>query len=151
MSRGGVDPIELEPENVAAHRELGAALLRRGDDNEAISALEQATELAGGHPLAQLGYAYAKAGREADARRILEDVDSMPERDNYASAAGLTDLLVALGDLEAAVARVESDFERRDFSISLIRCGLEWGTLRSEPRIRSLMGRIEGSMASRLP
>lgn len=67
--------IELEPHYFMAYWGLGWALIQQGDSEAASAALRQGQALGGGtETIAALCHAYAKAGREEEARQLLAEL-----------------------------------------------------------------------------
>jgi tetratricopeptide (TPR) repeat protein len=106
--------IALNPNLPLGYDALGWALVDSGRPAEAIEPLERAVLLGDGRwlALANLGRAYALAGRETDARAVLERLN----RDwghtgfgHFASAA----VHLALGEREPALQRLEQVYRLR--------------------------------------
>jgi serine/threonine-protein kinase len=106
--------IDLHPTLALGYDALGWALVDAGRPAEAIEPLEKAVAIADGRwlALANLGRAYAFAGRRHDARAVLARL----ERDwgelgfgNFAMAA----VHLALDEREAALARLEQVYRLR--------------------------------------
>lgn len=64
----------FDPSFAAAHLLLGRAYLQKGSHTQAISKLQSPTTLSGDSPiyLAQVGVAYAAAGRTAEALAVID-------------------------------------------------------------------------------
>src|SRR5262249_49407706 len=70
------DSVRLNPQFARSHAELGKLLLKQGDIDRAIPELKTATELDPNDsgPFYQLGQAYRKKGRKAEADEMLARV-----------------------------------------------------------------------------
>ena len=74
----GLKAVEFEATLPVAHFVLGRAYAKIGECELAIEALTEAVRIAGSIPRFEgsLGYAYARAGRRADADAILDRIRS---------------------------------------------------------------------------
>jgi Flp pilus assembly protein TadD len=93
---------ELAPDYPVSHFVLGTAYVGKGMHAEAVEAHERMAELAPRwRPM--LGVTYALAGREADARAILEEQYASYQREPSSwTAMGLAIVHTALGDRDDA-------------------------------------------------
>jgi tetratricopeptide (TPR) repeat protein len=109
---------------------------------EGQAALEQARALAPGNTesLAMLGYAYAVAGRRADALNVLDQRNEHSKRE-YASPLGAALIYVGLGENENALEWLKRAVDARSvsplFNIPPIR-----DSLRSDQRFTDLLRRM---------
>lgn len=67
------EALQLSPMLDLAHLQRGHALLQKGMYDEALAAMQRATELGGGRDAPHLAYAHALAGDTSTARRMLAD------------------------------------------------------------------------------
>jgi tetratricopeptide (TPR) repeat protein len=106
-----------------------------GDVEGAIELHRQAVELSAGAPLflSGLAYAYAKAGREEEARDILAELE-MPFHRARVHAG--------LGEVETAIDLLEQAFEARTSHLMYINRGPQFDPLRGDDRFEALIERM---------
>jgi TolB-like protein/Flp pilus assembly protein TadD len=133
--------LEKDPDFVHGHLGLGSAYTLRGNLRDGIRALESAATLSRRNPthLARLGHAYAVAGKEHEASKILEELHAC-SRHRYVSPVGIALVHVGLGDKEKALAWLEKAYRVRDFDLVTRNPRLD--PLRTEPRFQALMRRV---------
>jgi TolB-like protein/Flp pilus assembly protein TadD len=133
--------LDRDPDFVHAHLGLGSAYTLRGDLRKGIRALESAAKLSRRNPthLTRLGHAYAVAGKEREARTILEELHSRARR-QYVSPVGIALVHLGLGDKEEALVWLEKAYQVRDFDLVTRNPRLD--PLRTEPRFQDLMRRV---------
>jgi DNA-binding winged helix-turn-helix (wHTH) protein/Flp pilus assembly protein TadD len=127
------------------HFELGATLARMGRFDDAIGEFEAAVRT---HPQgnprfkAYLGYACAAAGRPADARKILDDLESLSKQ-QYISAFGFALIYDALGEKELVLAALKHAYDDRALEFSqMSQVYPPFKSVASDPRFQELMRRI---------
>ena len=131
--------IELDAEFAFAHLALGYVYLGKSMYEDAFAEMEQATEPGGDTTLdvlPHLGYAYARAGRTAEAQAILRELEAT-------EYGFFPELYVALGQKDKALAQYEAAFEKRDRRLLLLQCRPEYDGLQDEPRFQELLRRID--------
>lgn len=133
--------LEIDPHFAVAHFELGRAYAQERRYEEAIGQFKRAIELAGhlGAFDANLAYVYALAGRTAEARRILTDLEGR-QAQNPSAAGGIALVYVGLRDHDAAMAWLNKAYEAHFNPSELTRPA--WDPLRSDPRFKDLLHRI---------
>jgi TolB-like protein len=134
--------LAMEPGFVLAYFNLGRAYSQTGMHREAIAELKQARELSGESPAMtmQLGYAYAMAGKKAEARQMLAALDKVA-RKGYVPAFYAGAIYTGLRDNEQAFRWLRRAYdERSDYMVHLPK---EPATdpLRSDPRFDALVPR----------
>jgi len=92
---------------------MGASLVKTGRPGEAVAALEKAVALSHRAPayLTYLGVSHAEAGRVAEARGVLAELDAA-SRAGYVPPAAFTFIHAALGETDRAfeyLARARED------------------------------------------
>ena len=133
---------EMFPTFFLPHMALGSALVETGDAARGVAELEQAWKLqpmplVGSH----LGYAYVKAGRVDDARRMLSTLtDESKER--YVPAYKIAILHAALGDKDNAFARLEQAYRDRSWWLVWLNVDPMVDSLRSDARLTGLRRRV---------
>jgi Flp pilus assembly protein TadD len=143
--------LELEPRYANAHYLRGWVLLRRGDADAARAAFRTAIAIAGDHPreyLAGLAAADVAAGREAEARRILAELEATRTADED-SGQPLVWALVALGRTDEAFRILEQDFENRSVCFYLFDLVNHWflAPLRADARLQALFAQARLPLA----
>jgi tetratricopeptide (TPR) repeat protein len=135
--------LAMDPNFLRAHMILGLAHEQKRTYPEAIAELESARRLSEDGPfyVASLGHAYAAAGRTADARRCLEDLNAMARR-RFVESQQIGLVHVGLGEKEAALTLLEKGEEERGVEMMNIGFDRRWDPLRSNPRFRQLMSRL---------
>ncbi len=125
--------LESEPEHAWTWWGLGRACTHAGRHPEAIAALEKARDLANDDPviLAQLGYAYARAGERARAEKVLESLQSRPGGGGTLAYAAAI-VCAGMGRREAAITRLLEVCAARHPMALWIRVEPEFETLRSD-------------------
>ncbi len=125
--------LESEPEHGYTWWGLGRTYTHVGRHVDAIAALEKARDLSGGDPIivAQLGYAYARAGERARAENVLEGLEARPTQGGaIAYAEAIVD--AGLGERQAAISRLLEVCAARHPMALWIRVEPEFEGLRSD-------------------
>jgi tetratricopeptide (TPR) repeat protein len=134
--------LELEPHFVESRRGLGLLHAFLGDFDAALPELERAVTLAPDvETSACLGYALALAGREIEARAILEEIEitgNRPYMDSYARCL----IHLGLGDHDRALECLERAYEERSWQLVWLGSWPLFDPLRPTPRFRTLMARV---------
>jgi tetratricopeptide (TPR) repeat protein len=135
--------LAMDPNFLRAHMILGLALEQKRAYPEAIAELETARRLSedGPYYVASLGHAYAAAGRIAEARRCLEDLNAMARR-RFVDSEQIGLVHVGLGENEAVFALLEKGEEERGVEMMNIGYDRRWDPLRSDPRFVDLLKRL---------
>ena len=137
------ESIAREPNSFGAYRTLTAVSCLRRDAESALASAPRALELSGGHPWAigDLGWAYAIAGRVAEARTQLAIVnaDNVRNGRNWAYASIIH---AELGDIDLAFESLERAFERREPLLMAIARWPGFAPLWGDPRLDDLKRRI---------
>ena len=136
---------QLIPDFAPLHYWRGLSQARAGLDAEAVASLERLIAMAGRTPMALSGLAtvHALAGREAEARSLLAEYEALG-RERYASAYYPAQVLVALGEHDAAFAALERALEERVHWLAAMRVDPSLAALNGDPRFASLLARVEG-------
>jgi tetratricopeptide (TPR) repeat protein len=135
--------LSMEPGRPNTYYELGVTYVLKGDIRAAIPQFEQAiTHSSKQNPRfrAYLAYAYAMAGNTREARRILEELLNLRER-QYVSLFGIALIHDALGEKAAALTALEGASREHAVEFIQLRQYPPFRTLVGEPRYRDLMGR----------
>lgn len=136
--------LDLEPTYWAAWNFLGRAYVMKHMYKEAIEAFEKSVALRGrgNINLATLAYAFAKAGRRAEALKLVAELETKIKKSGQRNAYGLAIAYTGLGDKEKAFAVLESAYEQRQAGIFLLNSEPLVEPLRADPRFRNLLLRI---------
>ena len=131
--------LELHPNSPLSHESLGWTLVDAGRPAEAIAPLERAMALGGRWwPLANLGRAYALAGRPDDARRVLDRL-RREWGDRPPGGMAVSAVYIALGKIDSAFVWLERDFQGKGGKLSFIHVFEAWAPLRGDPRFVRLI------------
>jgi tetratricopeptide (TPR) repeat protein len=131
------------PASPRAYSTLGWALIFQGEHAAGIESLERASWLASNSTLfsAQLGQACAITGNVERARNILQQLHDRAARE-FVSPYHFAYVYAGLGEADAAMDCLERAFERRSGAIYGIKGSFLFRNLRSHPRFKSLLQRM---------
>jgi Tfp pilus assembly protein PilF len=135
--------IAMEPTFAPARNDLARSLTQCGRYPEAIEEFLAAAELSGGDPRshAGLGYAYALAGRESDAREVLAALTERA-RGLTVSSHAIAVIHVALGEHREAFEWLDRACREHDRALVWARVHPRLDPLRSDPRFAELLRRV---------
>ena len=134
--------IDLDPNYFLAHVVLGGASAQKGQMPEAIRELEKATLLAEcNQSLGELGHGYAVLGKRQEAQKVADRLIGEWNR-SHVGAYDIALVYVGLGDKDQAVAWLEKAYEDRTFFMVILKVEPELDTLRSDPRFKDLLHRM---------
>jgi hypothetical protein len=93
--------------------------------------------------LADLGYAYATAGRGPEAQRMLDQVNQL-SRQKFVPADAMGHIYVGLGEKGKAFEWLEKGYERHSLGLGGVDLKVDpvWDPLRSDPRFAALLRRM---------
>jgi len=120
--------------------------------SDAIAALETAARPATGHNTrieAHLGYAYAAAGRMADARAVLNEL-AAHGREQYVSSFGIALIHDRLGEQAPALAALRRAYQDHAVEFAMADQYPPFTTIAAEPAFQTIMrhvGRPEAGTA----
>jgi adenylate cyclase len=142
--------IDLDPDLVPGHEILGQIYEDRGKLDEAIAEYRKANELESTPAnFAMLAHAYAKTGRVAEARKILDKLTDLSAQ-RYVGAYPLAIVHLALGEKEEALRLLERSFAERDFLLQglfgSIKIDKRLDPLRNDPRFQKLVERFDAGI-----
>jgi TolB-like protein len=135
--------IELDPELALGRFSFGRPLSQKGMHEEAIAEIKQSVQLSGGNPLmmAGLAHAYAAAGREREARRMLDQLRDISKK-RYVSSYHIALIFCGLGELDNAFEWLEKTYKEHDAWLIWMRVEPQLDPLRSDPRFADLLLRM---------
>ncbi|MGA7918038.1 MAG: protein kinase [Candidatus Acidiferrales bacterium] len=131
-----------EPDFWYVHHVLGQTYLAMGHIPDAIAELERARFLSpeSGRNKAVLGDAYARAGRRAEALKLVEELATQA-RTRYVSPVYSALIYIGLGDQTQAFAFLEKAYADRSDWMMQLAVEPEFDPLRGDPRFSSLLRR----------
>ena len=133
--------LELDPGNTFCLDNLGMAHIKKGLVDLGVDEIERAFKLAGQAPgwsgSADLAYAYAKAGREQDARGVLDNLLSIGKTE-HVPASMVAGAYAVVGDKESALDWLERAYEEGSPYILSMRADFVFENLGEEPRFKEL-------------
>lgn len=135
--------LEIDTAFPGAHRTLGLIYLRQSKFQESIEELRKAVDYSGGSViyLAELAYAYASAGNQGEAQKILEELQER-SKDKYVSHYSYAIIYAALGDTDQAFSSLEKAFDEKSSMIAWIKVDPSLDSLRSDPRFSTLLEKM---------
>jgi TolB-like protein/DNA-binding winged helix-turn-helix (wHTH) protein/Tfp pilus assembly protein PilF len=135
--------LEMDPTFAPSHVTAGLAYLAKQQYSESLAELESAVRVAGNDPgtMATLGIAYAEAGREAEARKILKQTTTAAATHDV-PVLKVAWLYAALGDRDRAFAWAEKLYQARSPEFYTLKVLPALDPWRSDPRFQDLMRRI---------
>jgi TolB-like protein len=145
--------IELEPANYVGYWLLGTNTRASGLFDEAIAAHRRSVDLSGGSMLmlGWLGLALGEAGRTADARSVLAELQAAVDRQVYVPPTCLAWTYLGLGEVDHAFVWLDRAVEACDRMMVPIQLYPLFDPLRGDPRVADLMSRMKLKPTDRVP
>jgi len=134
---------ELDPNFNLAHQFASSAYIEKGMYGEAVAEAQKARDFSGGsyNPMAFLGYALAKSGKQREARSVLEGLLKL-SAERYVLTYYIAIIYNGLGERDEALAWLERGYKVRDPKMVFLKVDPKWNNLRDDPRFRDLMRRV---------
>ncbi|HEY0723364.1 MAG TPA: tetratricopeptide repeat protein, partial [Pyrinomonadaceae bacterium] len=132
--------LEAVPEFPYGLVTLSWILRHTGDFEEAVQTAEKALELSGGGTfyIAALGQAYAAAGRQDDARKVLDRLAQLSVH-GYVSPYHLSLIYLHLGERERALELILDAYTIRDAWVVWLGVEPQFDSLRGEPSFDAIL------------
>jgi tetratricopeptide (TPR) repeat protein len=148
--------LEIDPRFGVAHYYLGLAYLQKKEYDKAISEFRTVMTSAGdaaaaakdeldGDDLetaAALAYAYASAGRRAEAQSLLDKMIKLSKR-RYVSPLYLATIYTGLGEKDQALEQLNKAYDNKHPGLVLIRVEPLFDSLRDDKSFQELLRRFE--------
>jgi TolB-like protein/DNA-binding winged helix-turn-helix (wHTH) protein/Flp pilus assembly protein TadD len=137
------DVLAVRPDDRFPLWPLGWALICNHQAEEAIPELEKAVSVTDSSPgvISALIWAYAHAGRRADALRLLGDLKKR-QQTGYVPAGAFVNAYLGLGDNDEAFAWFERAYEEQSNILIYIKVFPLFDPLRGDPRFQDLVRRV---------
>ncbi|HEU4712057.1 MAG TPA: protein kinase [Pyrinomonadaceae bacterium] len=128
------------------------ALRHTGAVDEAVRAAEKALDLSSGSPfyLCALGAAYAAAGRETEARNVLDQLEQTSAH-SYVSPYHRAMIHLHLGERERALELLLDAYMIRDAWLVWLGVEPQWDPLRGEPMVDQILRDLRHPALNRKP
>jgi len=135
--------LELDPNYALAHFHLGRAYLAKSMYTEAIEEYRKAEVSLGETPamIMAIGYAEAKAGNPASARKALAQLKEQ-SRSRYVPALYFAALYTSLGDSKNGITLLEKAAKERSDYLIFLNVDPMGDSLRAIPSFQALLGQI---------
>jgi tetratricopeptide (TPR) repeat protein len=136
--------IQLDPTFFFSHWFLSMAYALNGQLDQAIATAEKANELSGGTAmtLGALGSVYGRAGRTAEARQLLEELEAR-RRLTYVPASALAFVHRSLGELDESLEWIARGIEERDpVLVTSLKISPSYDPFRSHPAFLALLRKM---------
>ena len=136
--------LELDPNHFGGPLNLGVVYEAKGMHDEAIKQFEKAIAIGGrtSGVLALLAHAYATSGRQAEAQKILAELNEVSKQ-AYVSSYDLAILYVGLGDKDRALEQLNKSYEDRAGFIIYLNVEPLFDPLRADPRFSELVRKMK--------
>jgi TolB-like protein/Flp pilus assembly protein TadD len=133
--------IVLEPAASLAHHVMAHAYTRQGKYEEAIRECQISLALGDSTVLYEIALSRAVAGRVAEAREALAELERIAKR-TYVSPVEFARIYYTLGDKERAFSLLDEAYRKRATDLIHIKTEPYFEGLRSDPRFAALLKRI---------
>jgi len=146
--------LQSDPDFWVARHYLALAYVQKGMYDEAIAELRKLIKAPASGPIpaqvveaeteasASLGFAYGMAGKQADARAIINQLEALSNR-RYVSGLYFANVYAGLKENDKAIDHLNRAFEARHPGLVLIRIEPMFDGLRGDERFKQLIRRFE--------
>jgi len=134
--------LEMYPDFVMSHRELGSVYVKKAMFTEAIQSVQRAVDLErSSYNLAHLSLVNAHAGQRNEALEILEELRSAQQKEQLPSYE-FAMIYAALGDANEAFRWLEKSYQDHSGWPFFVKVDPVADSLRSDPRYASFLRRM---------
>ena len=132
--------LKPDPNFVPAHFDLGSCYEQKAMLQEALTQFQTCVALSGGRLIyvAAVAEAYARLGREDEARNILDQLQEASGK-QYVSPNDMALIHASLGEKDEAFTWLEKAYQQRDASLVWLKVAPEFDSLRSDSRFEDLL------------
>jgi TolB-like protein/DNA-binding winged helix-turn-helix (wHTH) protein/Tfp pilus assembly protein PilF len=135
--------IEMDPTYAPAHARIALTFLAKGRYEDAIAEYEKARALdERSRRASNLGYAYALAGKRAEALKMLDELNEQAKQ-RYVSPYEFALVHIGLGEKDQAFAFLDKTYEESPDLLVFIKVSPQFDSLRSDPRFADLLRRMK--------
>lgn len=135
--------IDMNSDFWLAHWWLAQTYAQQQRYDDAITELQKVVKIRGGNltqfPVA--GYIYAVAGKKAEARRVLEELQR-GAKDRYLSPYGMATIYAGLGENDKAFDWLQRDLKEHGSGMVFINVDQRLDNIRSDPRFAQLVREV---------
>jgi tetratricopeptide (TPR) repeat protein len=133
--------IELDDHYAYAYYMQAEVATERGNYDQSVMSINKAMQLSARPPLlvAFLGYTYARAGKAAEAQKVIEELQA---RQGGYIALFLARIRTALGQHDEALRLLQQVYDDRSESIVWLKVDPTFDSLRGDPRYDALLKRV---------
>ena len=133
--------LEIDPEFQQSHALIAGIYMKRGESQKGLALRLRGGQAQSPASMGYLGNAYARAGRQAEARAFLTQL--MERRAQaYVPASALAVIHIGLGEHEKALRWLEVAYEERDISLVWLNELFYYDSLRPDPRFQAILERM---------
>jgi TolB-like protein/Tfp pilus assembly protein PilF len=135
--------LSVQPDDPATHWFLGFALIANNQAEDAIPVLEKAASVSNRSPgvIGVLIRAYAHAGRQKDALRLLAELKRR-RKAGYVPAGAFVNAYLGLGENDEAFLWLEQAYKEQSNILLFVKVHPYFDPLRGDPRFEDLIRRI---------
>jgi TolB-like protein/DNA-binding winged helix-turn-helix (wHTH) protein/Tfp pilus assembly protein PilF len=135
--------LELDPDYPIAHFHLGRAYMAKNMYPQAIAEYQKAQATLGETPaiVMAIGYANAKSGNRAAARKALEELRAQSKQ-RYVPALYFGAIYIGLGDFDAGMSWLEKAYREHSDYLIYLNADPMADSLRSNPRFQAVLRKI---------
>jgi len=140
--------LDAHPDFAVARTTLGLAYEQKKMYSQAIVALSEASDLAGGSNtvnLCFLAQALAVSGKRAEAEALLERINSIAKDGNYVGQSGIAAIYAGLGENEKAIQSLYRASDQNDGGMLWLRVDPRFDPVRSDPRFQEILRHQDAS------
>lgn len=136
--------MQLDGDYWLSYQFAASTYLTRREYTEALASAEAVQRLnsESTRPMAYGGYAKARSGDAAGARRTLDTLLSL-SRERYVPNVNIAVLWLAVGEKEKALDSLELAFEEKDSWMTFLRVDPIWSELKGNPRFERLLQKLD--------
>jgi tetratricopeptide (TPR) repeat protein len=137
--------LELDPNFLWTRNNLCLAYIQKSIYKEGVAECEKELALSPRSPyaLSGLGYAYAVAGRSAEAMKVVDQLNAISKKE-YVPAVSRVAIYAGLGEKEQAFEWLENAYKDHSIGSTFARIKVDpiYDPLRSDPRFKDLLHRM---------